>query len=403
MSIFQDALDASHKHGGIQQAAFALRISRTTLQGRVRKAEVMGLKPRGAAPDDPRILKGVIKQLEKDLKNAQKESADAAAIKEAIGSIGTEIESLKIPAWAVSPLAKPSSPGVPLLFLSDFHWGEVVHPSQINGVNKFNLAIAHERLNYTIEKAIHLLTILDKGRDYPGIVAVLGGDMISGNIHDELTATNELNTMPTVLDLYGHLIGAIERLAGTFGSVFLPCVSGNHGRDTRKIWGKDRHHTSFDWLLYRFLAKHFQGDKRVSFFVPDSSDALFRIFGTRFLLTHGDQFRGGDSIIGALGPLTRGNQKKQARNQAIGAEYDVMICGHWHQYIHNARLIVNGSLKGYDEYAYQNNFGFEIPQQALFIVHPRHGITYRMPVGCEQPAKGRDAPWVSFSASNQPA
>lgn len=400
--ILQAALDARHKFGNNPQAARILGLPVDTLRKRADRAVEAGLKPRGAAPDDPSILRAVIKKLETDLKKAQAQSADAAAIKDILGTLKTNVEGIEIPKWANAPLAKPSSPGVPLLFLSDLHWGEKVHPTQINGVNKYNLAIAHERLNYTVETAIHLLKILDGGMDYPGIVCPLGGDMISGNIHDELTATNELNTMPTVLDLYGELVSAITRLADVFGAVFLPCVSGNHGRDTRKIWGKDRHHTSFDWLIYRFLAKHFESDKRVTFFIPDSSDALFRIFTTRFLLTHGDQFRGGDSIIGALGPLTRGNQKKQARNQAIGAEYDIMMCGHWHQYIHNARLIVNGSLKGYDEYAYQNNFSFEEPQQALFVVHPRHGITYRMPVNCQQRAAPRKAEWVSSAASAKP-
>lgn len=400
-SVLQAALNAKHQLG-TQQAAHALGLPLETLRHRVSRAVEAGLTPRGAAPDDPRILKAAIKRLESDLRKAQKESGDNAAIKAVLGELKANVESFDVPKWINAPLAKPSSPGVPLLFLSDLHWGEVVHPSQINNVNKYNLAIAHERLNYTVETAVHLLKILDSKLDYPGIVCPLGGDMISGNIHDELTATNELNTMPTVLDLYGELVSAITRLADVFGSVFLPCVSGNHGRDTRKIWGKDRHHTSFDWLIYRFLAKHFENDKRITFFIPDSSDALFRIFTTRFLLTHGDQFRGGDSIIGALGPLTRGNQKKQARNQAIGAEYDIMMCGHWHQYIHNARLIVNGSLKGYDEYAYQNNFSFEEPQQALFVVHPRHGITYRMPVNCQQRAAPRKAEWVSSAASAKP-
>jgi len=54
-------------------------------------------------------------------------------------------------------------------------------------------------------------------------------------------------------------------------------------------------------------------------------------------------------------------------------------------------------LKGYDEYAAQGNFGFEPPIQSLFVTHPKYGITYRMPVLCEQP-KGRPtkAPWVSM-------
>jgi len=398
----QKAIDAVQKYGSVTEAAAVLGIARTTLQDRVAAAQRFKMSPRGAAPDDPRILKGDIKRLETELKRASKESADSAAIKQIIGVLAERVEELKPPTWTRAALAKPSSPGVPLLFLSDLHWGEVVHPTQINGVNEYNLRIAHERLRYTVETAIHLLRILDKDLDYPGIVCPLGGDMISGNIHEELTASNEINSMPAVLDLFGHLIGAITRLAETFGSVFLPCVTGNHGRDTRKIWGKDRHHTSFDWLLYRFLAKHFEGDKRVVFFIPDSSDAVFKIFSTRFNLTHGDQFRGGDSIIGAIGPLTRGNQKKQARNQAIDLDYDIMICGHWHQYIHLTRLIVNGSLKGYDEYAYQNNFGFERPQQALFVVHPRYGITYRMPVLCERGVKPFKTSWVSTPASAKP-
>lgn len=336
----------------------------------------------------------IIARLEAELKKAHEQSADAAAIKEAVGTLGAHLDTLDPPAWTTEPV-KSSSPGVPTLFLSDLHWGEVVHPAQINHVNRYSLAIARERLRHTVETAIQLCRILDRDMRYPGIVVPLGGDMISGNIHDELQATNELNTMPTVLDLYDHLAGAIKLLADTFGNVFLPCVSGNHGRDTKKTWAKDRHHTSFDWLLYQFLAKHFTGDKRVSFYVPDGPDAYYRIYGYRYLLTHGDQFRAGDSIIGPIGPLMRGDQKKRARNQAVALDYDTMIAGHWHQYIHLTRLIVNGSLKGYDEYAYAGNFAFEAPQQALWITHARHGITYRMPVYCEPGKKAPKSEWVS--------
>ncbi len=337
----------------------------------------------------------VIARLEAELRKAQAQSADAAAIKDAVGTISLGLDELDPPAWTYEEPDKPSSVGVPTLFLSDFHWGEVVHPSQINGVNQFNLAIGRKRLRYTVDTAIKLLQIVSPTLEFPGIVVPLGGDMVSGNIHEELQTTNELNTMPTVLDLYDNLVGVIKLLADTFGSVFLPCVSGNHGRNTRKIWHKDRHHTSFDWLLYQFLAKHFMDDDRIVFFIPDGSDALYKIYGVTYNLTHGDQFRGGDSIIGPLGPLTRGNQKKLARNQAVGQDYDIMLAGHFHTYIHMSRLIVNGSLKGYDEYAASNNYGFEIPTQAMWITHPRHGITFRMPCYSEQAKTGRAQAWVS--------
>jgi predicted phosphodiesterase len=317
------------------------------------------------------------------------------AVKELLGTAVQQLDALKAPAWTTVAV-KPSSPGVPTLFLSDVHHGEVVVPGQVGGVNKFNMAICRDRIRYTVETAIHLLRILDAKMDYPGICFPLGGDMISGNIHDELQTTNELNTMPTVLDLYDQLVGAIKLLADTFKHVLIPCVSGNHGRDTKKTWAKDRNHTSFDWLLYQFLARHFKGDERVQFYVPEGSDALYKLYGTRYLLTHGDQFKAGDSIIGPIGPLFRGNQKKLARNQAVGQDYDVLMCGHWHQYIHTERLIVNGSVKGYDEYAAQGNFSFEPPRQALWVTHPRYGITYRMPVLCEKPApKTRTAEWAA--------
>ena len=45
-------------------------------------------------------------------------------------------------------------------------------------------------------------------------------------------------------------------------------------------------------------------------------------------------------------------------------------------------MIVNGSLKGLDEYAYINNFGYEQPQQALALVVPEKGITLQAPVFC---------------------
>jgi hypothetical protein len=220
--------------------------------------------------------------------------------------------------------------------------------------------------------------------------------MISGNIHDELSATNEINSMPAVLDLFVHIGAAIKQLADTFGNVFVPCVSGNHGRDTRKIWGKDRHHTSFDWLLYCFLAKRFEDDPRVTFHIPDGPDAYYSIYDYRYLLTHGDQFRGGDGMIGALGPILRGDHKKRSRNSQIDMEYDTLLLGHFHQLIQLNHVIVNGSLKGYDEYAYANNFRFEQPQQAMWLTHPKHGITCRWPVQVGEVVKSEmKTSWVS--------
>lgn len=339
-----------------------------------------------------------VRALRAQLAAAKAEQLDAEYVRRRI--IGLAETPVDTPDWLCrrSPTGGGEL-GVPTLFASDWHWAEVVDPRQIAGANEFNLEIAHRRARKMVERTIHLLRSCMTGARYPGIVFALGGDMVSGDIHEELQATNEIEIMPTVVDLIGVLQWCIQQLAAEFGRVFVPCVSGNHGRNTKKIRAKGRNFTSFDWLTYVMLAKVFEHDPRVTFLIPDGPDAAWRVYGMRYLMTHGDQFRGGDGMIGALGPIIRGDHKKRSRASQIDMGYDVLMIGHFHQLIMQQRLIVNGSLKGYDEYAYSSNFGFERARQALWITHPRHGITFSMPVNVDDggPAPGTsDLPWVSW-------
>jgi hypothetical protein len=403
-SLLQAAVDAVNQHLTKQAAADALGLPYMTFVNRLKIAKRFKMGPSKEAMtkagEEPKLLRAEIKRLETALKDVSKQAEDAKLTESKVQQqiIGLVRSPLVVPDWVASLPTKHSSPGTPTLFASDWHWDEVVQPSQIGGVNTYNREIAHKRLKALVETAIYLLKIISPKMDYPGIVVPLGGDMISGNIHDELVATNQFNTMPTILDILSKLIWMIDELLKFFPRVFLPCVTGNHGRNTHKIWAKDRHATSFDWLIYNLLARHYENDPRVTFLIPDGPDAYYRVYDHRFLLTHGDQFRGGDGLIGCLGPIIRGDHKKRSRNAQIDMEYDTMLLGHWHQYIHHSRVIVNGSLKGYDEYAYSNNFGFELPRQALFINHPKYGITFGMPVQVERNRSEHDMaakPWVS--------
>jgi len=104
------------------------------------------------------------------------------------------------------PLGPESAPGVPTLFLSGPALGRVVHPGQINGGQPLrHVAIASERMDRLASTAVHLLRRHSPKMDYPGLVMPLGGDMISGKSTTNCRPSNELNTMPTVLDLFGKL------------------------------------------------------------------------------------------------------------------------------------------------------------------------------------------------------
>lgn len=391
------ACKAMSKHGSQTRAAKALGISRGGLEGRLRMAEARGLNAHSTvvAEDNPQER---IRILEAELKVHRNAVFDADFIKSQIIKLDRQL--VAPPNWLLRPKRAFKGAGVPTLFMSDFHWGEVVDPNQIGGVNTYDMTIARERLRTMVEVSIDLLDnhiVSDGG--YPGVVVALGGDMVSGDIHEELSATNEQEMMPVVVDLWGNLVWALETLAEKYGRVFAVCVTGNHGRNTKKMRAKGRVFTSFDWLLYQFLAKRFENDPRIKFMIPDGPDAYYSVMGHRYLLTHGDQFRGGDGMIGALGPIIRGDHRKRSRNAQIGMEYDTMLMGHWHQLIQLQRLIVNGSLKGYDEYANDSNFPYERPRQALWLTHPEQGITFSAPVNVDRTldSKGPAPSWVAWT------
>lgn len=403
--LFKRALELADAGKSPTAISNEISVPRTTVRSWISNRVVLATKLDagnvGAGPAREDILADKVRLLELQIKHMKKDTLTDHFVKTEIIGLRDAFanESANIPKWMLEPHSKTTSfPGVPTLFASDWHWWEVVDSSQIGGANEYSVEIGHDRARKLIGYTIDLLNNHMVNPNYPGIVFALGGDMVSGDIHDELIATNAGEIMPCVVDLVTVLIWCIATLADKFGNVFVPCVTGNHGRNTHKIRAKGRNYTSYDWLTYQWLAKHFENDKRIQFYIPNGSDALYSIYNRRYLLTHGDQFRGGDGMIGALGPIIRGDHKKRSRNSQIDMEYDTMLCGHWHQLIQLQRLIVNGSLKGYDEYASQGNFPYEPPRQALWLTHPKWGITFSVPVQVEAPKEWPQTSWVSWKA-----
>lgn len=345
-------------------------------------------------------LQDRVRELEAKLRGAIREDLNTEKVRASIFQLtaGTP----EPPAWLIEERTGGSAPGVPVTIWSDWHFGEVVNPVEVGGVNEFSIAVAKERVRRLVERTIDLCFSHMVKPDYPGIVVCLGGDLISGDIHEELAVSNELLTAPTLLELQGVLIWALEQMADRFGRVFVPCVVGNHGRMTHKPRAKGRVHTSFEWLVYCQLERHFQGDDRIQFLVPGEADAHFRVYGHRYMLTHGDSLgvRGGDGIIGLLGPVSRGTIKLRNSEAQIGRDFDTVIMGHWHQYLPMPGCIVNGALKGFDEYARLFlRARYQAPIQALWFTHPSRGVTFQVPVYLDDNRRAQPEEWLAWRAS----
>lgn len=355
---------------------------------------------------DPEVAKRQLERFREENKSLR--SALSKATKEDIRTEEIREKCYEIAGLSPSPpewLFTPSVggvPGIPITTWSDWHFGEVVRPEEVGYVNEFNSTIAVERAEYLVQTIINLCFGHMVKPTYPGIVVNLAGDMITGDIHEELQDTNDLYTFQSLLQVQDTVAAGLKLLADMFGNVFVPCVPGNHGRNTKKPRTKGRAYTSFEWHMYCQLARYFESDPRVQFLVSNEADAHYRVYDHRYMLTHGESLgvKGGDGIIGALGPIMRGTIKIGRAEAQIGRDFDTLVMGHWHQWISLKGLEVNGALKGYDEYARLGiRATYERPTQALWFNHAKYGLTAKWPVYLESQEKPDDLPWVSWKGA----
>lgn len=284
------------------------------------------------------------------------------------------------PKWLSPKKARSGSRGTVVTMLSDAHLDEVVNPDEIGGVNAYDRDIATLRLRRYFSKVVELSRDHLAGLTFDGCVLSLNGDLFSGDIHEELVQTNEDTILGSVLYWLEHIAAGIDMLADEFGKVHVPVTVGNHGRRTRKPRAKLRVRDNFDWMIGALVSREFRTDDRVTFTIPETIGCQVPVYDRVIRFEHGDQHRGGSGIAGIWSPISRGEAKRSKAQAAIDQPFDLIAFGHFHQLIYGQSWVINGSSKGYDEYAASEGFGYEVPQQAMWVETPEHGMTWRGPV-----------------------
>lgn len=266
--------------------------------------------------------------------------------------------------------------GTPVLLVTDIHMGEVVDPTEINGLNKYNSDIAVERMSKVTNKTVDLLTKHMKNTNYPGIVVCLAGDLVNGEIHDELKNTNDITLNEAIIKTYECLYTMISTFKDVFNNVTVISVPGNHGRNTKKVEHKNVAKNNADWLIVSFLEQIFKDDPEVSIINSISEGYFFDVHGHRFVLIH--KLPKNATTTG--GPyakiLSSSDSYRRDQVDSIGGSYDTALVGHYHMYMSTPQVICGGSVVGYTQYAMKQGYRYERPTQALFLVHPKYGITF---------------------------
>lgn len=315
------------------------------------------------------------------LKKIQSENARL----EALVDLLTTIDAVQCsPAEWAQPRKTSSARGnraVANLMLSDLHLDEVVDLGEMRGKNAYNREIALQRLKRLSNGTIKMARDYISGVNFDGLYLWINGDIVSGNIHEEFERTNDgVHPIDSVDFWVDPLAAFIDQLADHFGRVHLVFSYGNHGRNYKKPPHKGAVRSSYDWLIARILWRQLRNDDRLTWNIPESRDVRESVYNTRYLMTHGDDFKGGDQIAGAVRPVMMGDYRTLVVEVADGDPYDMLLVGHFHQYHGLPRAVINGSLCGYNEYAKDKKFRPEPPKQAFWLTTPEHGPSMHLPI-----------------------
>lgn len=261
--------------------------------------------------------------------------------------------------------------------LSDAHIEEVVRPEAVSGRNEYDLEISEQRMDRFFEALRWQVNFHRERWQVRDVLLWLGGDLLTGHIHDELIETNSLHPLEAILELRTRLVRGITMLLDDkkLERLTIPCNVGNHGRTTAKRRVKTLTENSYEWLLYNVLAAHFASDKRVRFEIPRSAHSYVEAYGMRLHFHHGDEVR----YWGGVGGLSVPLGKRTPMWETV-IESDIHHIGHFHQFRDFGRTVVNGSVIGYSEYALAIGAEYEPPQQAFYMLDSKRGKTCVSPL-----------------------
>jgi len=255
---------------------------------------------------------------------------------------------------------------------SDWHYEEEVRSGTVNGLNKFNLEIADQRINNFFNNDIKLILGAQRENVIKTHVLALLGDFITNNINEQVKEVTLLESTHALSAVQSRIISGIRSLLKeTSPDLLILCHMGNHGRITERVHFATENGNSLEYLMYRTLQDLFADEPRVKFLIAEGYHSYLDVYRWKFRFHHGHAINYHGGIGGLMIPA-----KKAVLNWNIARPVDYDVFGHFHQQMLDAgNIITNGSLIGYNTYALSIKAAYEPPRQGFFLVHEKYGKT----------------------------
>ena len=296
--------------------------------------------------------KSLVRHLEHELESSEKRS-----------QLLEEISRLPVVSqWTADKRKTRKGEATAIVALSDWHVGEVIRRQTVNGKNEFNPEIASRRIERVFTKIPEYVD-----RYVPmatEIVLWLGGDFITGYIHEELEESNSMSPTEECLFFIDHFSSGLAHILDrTKQNIKIVTSWGNHGRTTKKKRCSTAATNSFEWMAYRVLEKQWQHATRVKWQIGEGYHSWISLHGRDVRFHHGDAINYWGGVGGITVPV---NKAVSQWNKQRWSHLDVF--GHFHQVIDGGNWVCNGSLIGYGPFSLQIKAGYEEPMQTFMVV-----------------------------------
>lgn len=264
-----------------------------------------------------------------------------------------------------------------ILPLSDMHLGEIVIPGEIMDLNCYNLRILEHRLDKMVNDVKIITERALSGYRIGAIHIPLLGDIVSGTIHEELLETNEFVAVEMCLEAQRVITETILKLRQIFPKVYVYCVSGNHGRLTKKMSFK-RGWNNWDYLVGKQIEmqlQHVDCADSFIFDIPKSTTLVAEIGKHKFLFDHGHGVRIWNGIpYYGLKRFATNNQTSLLTCHRPTINH--FLVGHFHKSskisFGGADFFMNGCLIGTNEYSMKKFSEAVAPTTWFFGIEPDH-------------------------------
>lgn len=377
------------KHSAVRAAAQELGIGSNTLICRFQRVNDSAAR---YLKEKPPTAHGVLEQHHAKRSEARLKAEHKVLVEElkeanARSEVLDRLERTRVPVIKPLELKSGMREGTAVVLASDWHFEEVVSREQACGLNEYNLTIARKRADRYFVGVQWLLNAARHTHKVRDVIVWLGGDLITGYIHEELQETNELSPVEACLEVGNVLFKGISQLLldPKTERITVPCSYGNHGRTTPKRRIKTGAQNSYEWMMYNHLAQRFAGEKRVEFVIDKSAHQFVDAYGFGLHFTHGDELKYGGGVGGLAIPL--GKRVPKWDRLRPGTAYHHL--GHFHQCQRIGRAFCNGSLIGYNEYAISIGADYEPPMQSFYLLDSKRGAQYMTHVWCDDSAVGK--------------